>query len=313
MLLSALLFATLTASTAAAEVQENPRVLYLYGYIDEAGRRPGDAGYNGRPFHPMRLDNVSPGMPGDRDEARGMSEFRTALQEAGFTVDQRLDSEFTFSAASLAPYKVVILGSNNRRFNRSTNGVTEAQAVRTWVEAGGGLIAWSDSAFGGDWQIVGVGNSTGAVSNNDLTAQFGMTFLRDNGVDHSGPAEKTPGHGIHTWEEPHFLNMFRTDGFLPEGIVIYGEGVSYVRIDPARGAKMLARPQNGALRVDAADGQYLPERDAAVAVNEVGRGRVVGFFDRNTFWNGGEGTNIFEVDNRLFAQFMVMWAAGSEY
>jgi hypothetical protein len=255
----------------------------------------------------MRLDNISP-VPGDRDRTdsdRGLSGFRAALEERGFTVRQEIDSAVTLNASTLAEVDVLILGSNNRRFAPA-----EANAVKAWVEAGGGLVAWSDSAFGGDWRQVGVGNPTGARSNNDLTEQFGMIFLRDNGKDYSGPATKNGRAGITRWLRPHFINNHQTNGMAEDGLVIYGEGVSFVRIDPASGAEMLARPQNhGTNTVQSADAPFNPATDAAVAVNQVGAGRVVGVFDRNLFWNDGEGTDLFEVDNRRFAQRIVEWAA----
>jgi hypothetical protein len=64
------------------------------------------------------------------------------------------------------------------------------------------------------------------------------------------------------------------------------------------------------MRVCEEDRPYQPERDAALAVASVGSGRVVGTFDRNTFWNDGAGTSLSEVDNREYATRLVRWAAG---
>jgi len=296
--------ALLSAPAALAESAGD--VLYLYGYIDADGDRPGETGYDGEPFHPMRLDNVSPtsGNPNATDFNRGMSGFKAALEEKNFSVSQKADSQITLTADALSGVDVLILGSNNRRFSND-----EADALSDWVHAGGGLVAWSDSAFGGDFQQVGVGNPTGSLSNNDLTEQFGMTFLRDNGKDFSGPAAKTTGEGITQWEAPHPINNNETDGFAEDGIVFYGEGVSFVRIDPDSDAVILAKPQNGSLDVDSADEPFNADTDAALAINEVGDGRVVGVFDRNLFWNNGEGTDLFEVDNRALAQNVVAYAA----
>ena len=299
----ALVAAALTAGALGiASPAWGQNVLYLYGFIDSDGDRPGEAGYDGKPFHPMRLDNVSPtaSNPNATDFNRGMSGFKTALEERGMSVSQQIDSAITLDAGSLADVDVLILGSNNRRFTAA-----ETAAVNQWVNAGGGLVAWSDSAFGGDFRQVGVGNPTGSLSDNDLTAQFGMTFLTDNGKDVSGPASKQAGSGIVQWEVAHFINNFQTDGLADDGIVFYGEGVSYVRIDPASGAVALARAQNS-------NAPPNPATDVPIAINQVGAGRVVGVFDRNTFWNNGEGTDLFEVDNREFAQNLVQWAAVPE-
>lgn len=269
-------------STPAEESVTARRVLYLYGDVAADGSVPsGDA----EPFHQMRLDDT-----GDR----GLSEFRAALESAGFVPEQQYDAEVRLSTSALDRYDVLILGSNQRRFDDE-----ERQAVRAWVEDGGGLVAWSDSAFGGNYSEVGVCNPAGSQSNNDLTEQFGMEFLRDNG---SG------NYRIETYERDHFVNGDDKNG----GVVFRGEGVSCVRV--SRPATMLARLQagglNGKLRVCDADAPYQPDRDAALAVATVGAGRVVGTFDRNTFWNAGEGTNISEVDNREYGLRLIRWAAG---
>jgi hypothetical protein len=49
-------------------------------------------------------------------------------------------------------------------------------------------------------------------------------------------------------------------------------------------------------------------RDAALALVNVGRGRLGAFFDRNTFFNAnGVGTDITEADNRRFARNLFTW------
>jgi len=274
-------------------------------YIDAKGNRPGEPGYDGEPFHPMRLDDISPTVedPDATDFNRGMSKFKAVLEEKNFTIGQQIDSGITLTADSLSGVDVLILGSNNRRFSEA-----EAAALERWVRAGGGLVAWSDSAFGGNWREVGLDNPTGAQSNNDLTEQFGMTFLRDNGKDFSGPANKRDGDGITRWEQAHPINNNQTGGLAEEGIVFYGEGVSFVRIAPDSGAVILAKPQNGTLTVQDQDGAFNADADAALAINEVGDGRVIGIFGRNLFWNNGEGTDIGEVDHRELVQNIIEYA-----
>lgn len=263
---------------------DDRRVLYLYGDVAADGSVPsGDA----EPFHRMRLSDTGP---------RGLSEFDRALEAAGFTAEGRYDAETTLAAPLLDRYEVVVLGSNQHRFTAD-----ERRAVGEWVEDGGGLVAWSDSAFGGLYKEEGVGvcNPAGSRSNNDLTAQFGMTFLRDSGAGR---------YQVEEYARDHFLNAGDRDG----GVVFRGEGVSPVRTSSP--ATVLARlqsgPLGGRLTVCDADAPYRPERDAALAVATVGAGRVVGTFDRNTFWNAGDGTNLSEVDNREYARRLVRWAAG---
>ncbi|GAB4250140.1 MAG: hypothetical protein OHK005_17070 [Candidatus Methylacidiphilales bacterium] len=263
---------------------ERSRVLYLYGDVSAEGDVPSG---EKEPFHQMRLSDT-----GDR----GLSQFRDALAAVGVEVQEAYDASVTLTEAFLRPVRGLILGSNQRRFTAD-----EVTAVRKWVEAGGGLVAWSDSAFGGHFAKVGVDNPKGRDSNNDLTAQFGMFFLTDNGAGN---------YLVERYTEPHYLNAGNPNG----GIRFRGEGVSPVRVSPP--ARMLAPLQEGGLggglRVNRVDEPFDPDRDAALAIAEVGQGRVVGTFDRNTFWNAGEGTRLSHVDNRAFAQRLVLWAIQAE-
>ncbi len=273
--------ACVLAAASATAAQERPQVLYLYGDVAADGTVPSGAA---EPFHQMRLDDTGP---------RGMSQFKAALEAVGFDVREAYDAAVQLDAATLAPVKVLILGSNQRRFTAA-----EAAALRAWVEAGGGLLAWSDSAFGGHYNKVGLGNEAGRLSNNDLTVQFGMFFMTDNGAGN---------YLVHTYEFDHFINANQRAG----GIAFRGEGVSPVRVSAP--ARLLAKLQEGGLggglRLNPVDGPLDATRDAALAIAEIGQGRVVGVFDRNLFWNAGEGTRLSHDDNRAFTQRIALWAA----
>jgi hypothetical protein len=273
-----------TATTTSSDAGGERRVLYLYGDVAPDGTTPsGEA----EAYHQMRLTDEGP---------RGLSEFAATLEAAGFAPEGRYDADVSLTRDLLDDYAVLILGSNQHRF-----GEREREAVEAWVDAGGGLVAWSDSAFGGDYREVGVCNPAGRRSNNDLTTAFGMEFLRDSGAG---------VYRVRDYATDHYLNANDADG----GVVFRGEGVSAVRTsDPARVlARLQAGGLGGRLELCDADAPLQPERDAALAVAEVGAGRVVGTFDRNTFWNGGEGTDITEADNREYARRLVTWAAGAE-
>ncbi len=273
--------ATLLMSPA---LSAKPRILYLYGDVAADGSTPSG---EQPPFHQMRLND---------NGNRGMTQFREAIEAAGFDIREAYDAEVTIDADLLEPLSVLVLASNQRRFTAD-----EAAALERWVKGGGGVIAWSDSAFGGHFREVGIGNTAGRDSDNDLMEQFGMYFMTDNGAGNYLIVEYT---------EDHFLNAGNKDG----GVRFRGEGVSPVRVnEPAR---MLAPLQHGGLggglRLNRVDGKLDPARDAALAVAEVGQGRVVGVFDRNLFWNAGEGTRLSHSDNREFTQRLMLWAAGIE-
>ncbi|SDX30833.1 hypothetical protein SAMN05444411_104173 [Lutibacter oricola] len=259
-------------------------VMYVYGDVSADGDIPsGDK----KPFHQMRLTDTG---------NLGMSQFLEALEEVKLTVTEVYDQEIEFTLKSLKNIDVLILASNQRVFSKN-----EAKAVGKWVNNGGGLVVWSDSAFGGEYKLVGVDNPTGRISDNIITEQFGMHFLTDNGAGN---------YLVKEYTKNHFLNANNKNG----GIRFRGEGVSFVRISPP--AIMLAKAQEGGLggklRVNKNDGVFNAETDAALAIANIGKGRVVGLFDRNLFWNAGAGTRISHSDNREFTQRLMLYAAGIE-
>ncbi|RYE07054.1 MAG: hypothetical protein EOP51_34020, partial [Sphingobacteriales bacterium] len=217
----------------------------------------------------------------------GMSQFKQALIDVGLNPTEAHDIDITLNSATLSSYKVLILSSNNRRFSAA-----EKTAVATWVNAGGGLVAWSDAAFG--WANGGLNSTDGLLSDNDLTQQFGIQFLRDNGAQSFTYSQ---------WAVDHYINNFNKNA----GITIKAEGVSAVRTStPA--TIIGALPQG--MNLNTLDGP-VTAADAALSVAQPGQGRVVGYFDRNAFWNAGAGTNINEVNNKVFAQRLILWASGA--
>lgn len=259
-------------------------VLYVYGDVSADGDIPSGAK---KPFHQMRLNDTG---------NLGMSQFLQALEEVKLNVAEVYDQEIEFTSQSLKKIDVLILASNQRLFSKE-----EAIAVNIWVKKGGGLVAWSDSGFGGDYKVVGVDNPTGRNSDNTITEQFGMHFLTDNGAGN---------YLVKKYTENHFLNDNNKDG----GIKFRGEGVSFVRVSSP--AIILAIAQEGGLggrlKVNKNDGVFNAETDAALAVANIDKGRVVGLFDRNLFWNAGAGTRLSHSDNKEFTQRLMLYAAGIE-
>ncbi|WP_111708618.1 hypothetical protein [Lutibacter citreus] len=259
-------------------------VLYVYGDVSADGDIPsGDKA----PFQQMRLND---------NGNEGMSQFLEALEEVKLKVSEVYDQEIEFTSKRLKNVDVLILASNQRMFSKD-----EAKAVYNWVKKGGGLVCWSDSAFGGKYDVVGVDNPLGRDSDNIIMEQFGMHFLVDNGAGN---------YLVKDYTQNHFLNANNKDG----GVRFRGEGVSFVRVSPP--AIVLAKAQEGGLGgklwVNKKDGKLNIETDAALAIAKKGKGRVVGLFDRNLFWNAGGGTRISHSDNKEFTQRLMLYAAGIE-
>lgn len=103
-------------------------VLYLYGSAPPAG-----ASYQ------LRLNDTGP---------TGLSQFKSAVQELGLSIEERLDTTFTLSEAALKDYSVLIFGSNNRSFTAAG-----MAALRAFVAQSGGALVFSAGEF---WSVTGV-------------------------------------------------------------------------------------------------------------------------------------------------------------
>lgn len=288
------------ASLKLELIVSNPplKILYMYGEIDVSGRTPQDIQYSGIPFEQMRLDDTNP---------KGMSKFRQGIEELGFKMDQFWDLSVTLTDDFLKSYQLIILSSNQKLWSNE-----EARAVSRWVRRGGGIIAFTDANFGGYWENVGRDNERGRDSDNLLTAQFGLFFLTDQGGQRGINL-------IKEWTTPHFIN---TAISKKTRLSFEGQGCSPIRIlrdwpgkMPRDTAYQLAPFQNsgtsGAITINDPDlGENIQNDalDCALAAAEIGQGRILGIFDRNTFWNQSTGTDITKADNFTLAQNMVLWA-----
>ncbi|NJX16461.1 DUF4350 domain-containing protein [Tamlana crocina] len=259
-------------------------VVYVYGDVSADGDVPSG---NKPAFHQMRLNDTG---------RYGMSQFKAAIEETGLTITEVYDAETEFNNTFLKNIDVLILASNQKTFSKE-----EASNIKSWVANGGGLVAWSDSAFGGHYKHVGLDNTAGRDSNNLITEPFGMYFLTDNGGGN---------YLIKDYTEDHFINNYNKNG----GVIFRGEGVSFVRTSAP--AKVLAKAQSnglgGKLKVNKIDGEINLETDATLAIAHFKEGRILGLFDRNMFWNAGDGTQLSHSNNREFTQRIMLWAARKE-
>ena len=234
-------------------------VLFLYGAVPPA-----------TPGHAANPEDSGP---------LGFCEFASVVREVGFTPTGMADGSVTLTEEFLKPFTIVVFGSNNRRFTGE-----EQEAALEFVARGGGLLFFSDGAFGFE---------EGRASDNDLLRHFGMVTHHDN----AGPLTTVSGGGgFH---------------YLTDGISFRGEGVSQVRA-AGESARILAVCGEGEYGLHIDDG-FLQENDAALVVAEHGLGRVAATFDGDTFLNPpGTGTHIDEGDNREYARRLIRWLAHHE-
>ena len=264
------------------------KAAYIYGSVSQDGTIPAPAGQE---YDQMRLDDT-----GDT----GCSEYKMEIAKLGYSITEVYDRTTTFDAAFLNQYDVLIFGNHQKVMSSA-----EQAAIATWVADGGGLLAYSDSAFGGKYDVVGISNTVGQAAVNSIIGQFGMQVLTDQG--NGVCAMKAPD------SEPHPVTF--VDG---KSLVIEGEGESPVCVDPNAGVKILIPFSNAAKVGDSGEvstnnvggGMTIANPlYAALALKEHGKGRVVAQFDRQMMWNNGPGTDITQKDNREIEKRIFLFLA----
>ncbi|MEM0964906.1 MAG: DUF5060 domain-containing protein [Verrucomicrobiota bacterium] len=241
------------------------KVAYIYGDVSEAGDVPSGAE---DPYDQMLLTDSG---------NTGLSLFKTMVEGEDYTIEQYYDATTTLDAAFLDQFEVIIFGLHQKLWSS-----TEKSALDTWLRAGGGLLIYSDSASGGRFNVVGAQNPVGQSVVNNLISQYGMEVTVDqgNGVKQA-TAGITASHPITT---------------STVGLVLEGEGVSPVAVDPNGSAIRLIPYENEPIPFQ----QNLTINNpdfAALALAEVGSGNVLALFDRQPLWNNGPGSDIEEEDN----------------
>jgi hypothetical protein len=208
--------------------------------------------------------------------------------EQGHIIDQLNDLDPPVNPLRvdhLKQYDLVVFGSNNREF-----AAQEAGHLNAYVEWGGTILVFSDSRFGLSPNRKGNEPGAGDRSDNSILAQYGMQIQHDNYTVVTADASRfiTPTHPLLSG-----IKSFK------------GEGVSLIkRLGPP--AQILVRGDGLPLT----NGQITDSTYAISMVAEVGRGRVVATFDRNTWFNAGvgsDGTDISEQDNRRYAYNVFDW------
>jgi len=254
---------------------------YIYGDVAPDGTTPsGDE----KPFQQMRLS----------DEGKtGCSEFLKLMEGEGFTVQEFYDQETELTPDFLGQFDVVVFGLHQKKWSD-----TEKQALDSWLQEGGGMLIYSDSAVGGHFGKVGLKNPIGQEAVNNLITPYGLQVTVDQ------------GGGIRSYsvESDHPI--------LKDGMVFEGEGVSPVAVDPASKAKVLI-PFNDEhmvdgkpMKIDARNVTVENPTWAAMALAEVGKGHVIAIFDRQPMWNAGPGSDITKKDNTEVLRRMMNFLAG---
>jgi hypothetical protein len=249
----------------------------------------------------------------DTSTAAGNSGWGTSaneLRSAGFSVSQMTEpkekvedgSGFTrgrpvrFELMDLSQYAAIVFGSNNARYEE-----VQINAIDNYIRGGGSALFISDANFGSNWRDA-------ADSDQAFLSRYFITVNQDAAQPTS--VSSRAGGQFADAEHP-----------ILSGVnAISGEGVSALTVPVFIPIEMtITRVIGASGKVRNNDGRDAGNKfqgtlrdatvnDAALVTVNVGAGRVIGYFDRNTFFNaGGLGTDITENDNRRLALNMFEW------
>jgi hypothetical protein len=281
--------ALLFASPAAAQ---SPQILFVRG-------GPGTGGFleGGSDEQLSDIDNYS-----TANGNHGWGQLADTLRALGFDPVQMTEgpaennTPIDFANLDLSAYTIIVLGSNNADYPPEA-----VDAVDQFVRGGGGLLVISDANWGQNW-------GDAPTSDQAFLDRYGLIMNQDRGtyvLDRSD-GDFVVG-GVNQGDHPILVGVEAFDG----------EGVSPITIgDPMDDVtvRVLANAE-GQVRVndDYEGGSTRPatEGDGALVTVEAGAGRVVGHFDRNTFFNeNGAGTDLTRFDNARYAKQLFGWLAG---
>lgn len=240
----------------------------------------------------------------------GWGTLRTTLENAGYAVSQITETAenasgpsqgiaIDFSTFDLDSWDVIVFGSNNASYSNAS-----VDALEMWIrQRGGAALFISDANFGGSWKDA-------PDSDQQFLSRFGLLVNQDDGT----------------------YSLIRTNGDFSDsthplltGVNQFdGEGVSpfvlnLLPVPPGTTLTKLAVAKNNTRNNDGSNSgnnfqgstRAVTANDAALVAIDAGYGRVIGHFDRNTFFNlNGAGTNITRFDNTAFALNLFGWLSG---
>ena len=275
-----------TGSDWAVLVEATRQVAYIYGDIAANGTQPSGSA---PPYDQMLLTDTG---------ATGLSDFKALVEGEGFAITQYYDQVTDLDAAFLNQFEVVIFGLHQKIWSAS-----EKAALDAWLRGGGGMLIYSDSASGGRFNLVGAQNSVGQSVVNNLIADYGMEVTVDQAA---GTTAYRAGPGA-----IHPITLGR--------LILEGEGVSPIAVDPASNAERLIPYENTSdYKVSGNTSlQHLENLTitnplfAALALAPVGSGNVIALFDRQPMWNDGPGSDIEKRDNTEILRRTIVFLAGN--
>lgn len=228
----------------------------------------------------------------------GWFQLAQTLEGAGYSLTQVTETAENTSGASeglpvafdtmdLSQYDAIVFGSNNAVYTES-----QVDAIESYIRGGGGAIFISDANFGGNW-------ADASNSDQQFLGRFGLTVHQDRGtysLERSDGEFLVPDHPILDG-----VDRFDGEGVTPFDVSSPDDDVEVTILATAEGQLRLNDNTTGENRSQGSTRDAVAT-DAALFVAEVGEGRIIGHFDRNTFFNtNGAGTDITRFDNTELA------------
>lgn len=225
----------------------------------------------------------------------GYGTLRALLSFDGFTPTQMIESSTAITLAQLLKHRIVVFGSNNKVYSSK-----EVQAFHGYIDRGGSALFISDANWGLTWEKA-------PASDNQFLARYGALVYQDSG--HLPTMARTTAGRYLVADHPVLSGP---DGIGKKSDVnqYNGEGVSLFRITTGSSGYQAARMVAATglmVRLNTTSGKAGARRaatanDAAMVFVEKGNARIVGHFDRNTFFNlNGAGTDIHKLNNGQLA------------
>ncbi|MEO6095340.1 MAG: hypothetical protein ABIW76_06575 [Fibrobacteria bacterium] len=245
---------------------------------------------------------------------RGWGEFADLLTKTGFDPQEIREGKLKtgcevqisipcsdpidFAGMDLAKYSVIIMGSNNSRYDKSA-----VDAVMRYIEQGGGILFMSDGNFGRDYRAA-------PWSDQPFLDRFGLIMDQDNGYY---PIKKSGGDFL----IPEHPLLKGVDEFNGEGVnpISFSKKIEGIKVEIIAKAKMQVRRNvnsDGTPIGNSNQGKGpltdANNNDASLISAEYGKGRAVFIYDRNCFFNDGAKTSsMAQVNNKQLALNIMEW------
>lgn len=275
----------------ATHAQDDPHILFIRGADRSGGFL--EAGNDAQRTEQLADINNQSTANGNH----GWYELAETLRDAGYTLTQITETAENVSGASdglpvafdtmdLSIYDAIVFGSNNAVYTTA-----QVDAVENYIRGGGGAIFISDANFGSDW-------ADASDSDQQFLDRFGLIMHQDQGtyaIERGDGEFLVPDHPIFDG-----VDAFDGEGVTPIEVGTLTGGVTATILANAEGNTRLNEPPFGGNNQGPSVSS--DPNDAALLVAQADAGRIIGHFDRNTFFNlNGAGTNINRLDNRQYA------------